>query len=143
MPSLPKVIAGRLEAESRPDHVVREPRGRRNLRIDDDQQLERLERAARLGLVGPGQQRIAADDDQRPHLAVARRQDLVGQRRRRQAGGRFGEAAHAQRLPEPDAGRGFSARATPENWRNSTPRLGSGSPARTQRPQTVLSASTR
>ena len=82
---------------------MRKPPRRRDLRIDDDEQVERLERTAGLGLVGPRQQRIAADDDQRAHLAFARREDLVGQRRRRQAGGSLGEAANSQPLTQPDA----------------------------------------
>ena len=92
-----------FQPEPRTEDVVRKTTRRRNLRIDDDEQVERLERAAGLGLVGPGQQRVAADDDQCTHLPLARRQDFVGKRRGRQAGGGLCQAANAQRLAETDA----------------------------------------
>ena len=89
-----------LEAEARCDDVVRMARGRGQHRVDHHQQFQRLERTAGLGLVGPGEQGIAADHEQRLHLSVARRQDLIGERRGRQPGRGIGETAHAQRLAE-------------------------------------------
>ena len=92
--------ARHLERELRRDHVVREPRRRRELHVERHEQVERLHRAARLVLIGPGRDRVAADADQRADPAVAGLEDLVGERGGRQARGAVREAAHAQLLAE-------------------------------------------
>ncbi len=76
-------VVGLLERQLAAEHVVGQARGRAEVHVEAHEQVERLERPHDLLLVREGDRGVAAVADERPHLAVARRQDLVAQRGRR------------------------------------------------------------
>ena len=75
-------VVGLLERQLAAEHVVGELRGRAQTHVEAHEEIERPERAHHLRLVGERDRGVAAVADQRAHLPVARRQDLVGRARR-------------------------------------------------------------
>jgi hypothetical protein len=136
--------AGDLERELRGDHVMRELRGRPELRVETDEQLELLHRGDGLALIGPGGDGIAAETDEGADALLAFVEDLVGERGRREPRGGVAERTRAQRFAlAPARARRRGPGPCPRAGGSSAPGFGTRSPARRQRPQSVLSASSR
>ena len=109
-------VVGLLERQLAPEHVVGQARGRAEVHVEAHQQVERLERPHDLLLAGEGDRGVAAVADERPHLAVARRQDLVAQRGRRLLPVEGAQPAHPRLLevaPELARRQGTLARLVP------------------------------
>ncbi len=96
--------AGDFEGELRRDHVVRELRGRRQLQVEGDEQLELLHGGDRLALIGPGGDRIAAEADEHADALLALVEDLVREGRRRKARRGVAERSRAERFALAPAG---------------------------------------
>ena len=109
------VVADAGRVGGREDHVG--VAGRLvEVRVDGHHEVERRQRPVEPPAVRRRQHRVAGDGDDGAHLPVARRVDLLGQRRGRELADDLGRAPHAARAPsrrEPAAG----ARRTPPGVR--------------------------
>ena len=90
---------GALQRQRRRNHVVGELRSGRHAVIDDDEQLEIIERTQRELVIGECHRRVATADDQRPDPAIAGGQDLLRQRRRRHLAAVSAKIADPRRRP--------------------------------------------
>ena len=90
------------------DDVVRVARRLVHLRVEHNEQVQFFQSGARLDLIGPGGQWIAAQAEERTDLAVALEQDLVSKRTCWQTAGSVGEPANPQcGRKAPGNGHGF------------------------------------
>ena len=114
-------------------------RGLVHVEVDRDHEVEALERRAEAPAVRRREHRVAGEAEERADLALARRLDLLGERRRGQLAEGLGQAAHAG-VPAPvavaDRCAAGARRRSPASgtWRRPPrrggPRRGSAGPSR-------------
>ena len=106
-----------LEAHAGGEHIIGAPGGLRHQHVDLDEKIEAVERGGDLVLIGEGDDRVAADRDQRADLPRTGRQDLVGEH----VAGHF----HAE-LGQPAKARGGEALAIRRHRRRDLRPAGAG-----------------